>query len=91
MRDHEERRTRLALRGGQVRALYVQSCGTGQATVYAVVDQLYANDKVTTPQTDVLRIVLAMSEVSGRWKVADVTVLQGPTLSSGAGSRSSKS
>lgn len=76
----------LASSRGQIRALYVQSYGTGQATVYGVVDQLYANDKLTSPQTDVLRIVLTMSQVSGRWKVADVTVLQGPSLSSGSGS-----
>jgi len=75
----------LASSRGQVRALYVQSYGTGQATVYGVVDQLYANDKLTSPQTDVLRIVLTMAQVSGRWKVADVTVLQGPSLSPAGG------
>lgn len=51
----------LASSRGQVRALYVQSYATGQATVYAVVDQLYANDKLSSPQADVLRIVLTMS------------------------------
>lgn len=80
----------LASSRGQVRALYVQSYGTGQATVYAVVDQLYANDKVTSPQTDVLRIVLTMAEVSGRWKVGDVTVLQGPSLSPASSSPTPK-
>lgn len=80
----------LASSRGQVRALYVQSYGTGRATVYGVVDQLYANDKLSSPQTDVLRIVLSMAEVSGRWKVADVTVLQGPSLSSGSAKSSSK-
>jgi hypothetical protein len=84
----QELQKALASSRGQIRALYVQSYGTGQATVYAVVDQLYANDKLTTPQTDVLRIVVTMSEVQGRWKVADVTVLQGPALSSGSGSGS---
>jgi len=80
----------LASSRGQVRALYVQSYASGQATVYGVVDQLYANDKLSSPQTDVLRIVLSMTEVSGRWRVADVTVLQGPSLSpSSPGSGSS--
>ncbi|MGH9100679.1 MAG: hypothetical protein ACRDV8_10690 [Acidimicrobiales bacterium] len=76
----------LASSRGQLRAIYVQSYGTGQASIYAVVDQLYANDKVTSPQTDVLRMVLTMSQVSGSWKVADVTVLQGPTLAPSSGS-----
>ncbi len=86
----QELQRALASSRGQVRALYVQSYGTGQATVYGVVDQLYANDKVSTPQTDVLRIVLTMAEVSGRWKVADVTVLQGPSLSPGTSSSAPK-
>lgn len=74
----------LASSRGQVRSMYVQTYGTGQATVYAVVDQLYVNDKITTPQTDVLRLVVTMTQVAGRWRVADVTVLQGPALSSGS-------
>jgi hypothetical protein len=81
----------LASSRGQVRALYVQSYASGRATVYAVVDQLYANDKVTSPQTDVLRIVLSMAEVAGRWRVADVTVLQGPALPKSSSSSPSKS
>lgn len=74
----------LASSRGQVRSLYVQSYGGGQATVYAVVDQLYVNDKITSPQTDVLRMVVTMRTVGGHWKVADVTVLQGPSLSTGS-------
>ncbi|MGH8979408.1 MAG: hypothetical protein ACRDWE_00100 [Acidimicrobiales bacterium] len=73
----------LASSRGQVRSLYVQSYGGGQATVYAVVDQLYVNDKITSPQTDVLRMVVTVRQVGAHWKVADVTVLQGPTLTSG--------
>lgn len=72
----------LASSRGQVRSLYVQSYGGGQATVYAVLDQLYVNNKITSPQTDVLRVVVTMHQVGGRWKVADVTVLQGPSLGS---------
>lgn len=81
----------LASSRGQIRALYVQSYGGGQAAVYAVVDQLYVNDKLTSPQTDVLRIVVDMSQVGGAWKVADVTVLQGPSLGSTTSSGSSGS
>jgi len=76
----------LASSRGQVRSLYVQSYGGGQATVYAVVDQLYVNDKITSPQTDVLRMVVSLRQVDGNWKVADVTVLQGPSLTAGGGS-----
>lgn len=79
----------LASSRGQIRALYVQSYGDGQAAVYSVVDQLYVNDKLTSPQTDVLRIVVDLSQMSGRWKVADVTVLQGPTLGSATSPSSS--
>lgn len=79
----QELQKALASSRGQIRALYVQSYGSGSATVYAVVDQLYVNSKLTSPQTDVLRIVVDLSQVDGRWKVADVTVLQGPQLGSG--------
>lgn len=84
----QELQKALASSRGQVRALYVQSYGGGNAAVYAVVDQLYVNDKLTSPQTDVLRIVVDLSQVSGRWKVADVTVLQGPSLGTPSGSSS---
>lgn len=82
----QELQKALASSRGQVRALYVQDYGAGQATVYGVVDQLYVNDKITAPRTDVLRIVLTMADVRGRWKVADVTVLQGPSPVSGSSS-----
>jgi Mce-associated membrane protein len=72
----------LASSRGQIRALFVQTYGGGQATVYGVVDQLYANDKIGAPRTDVLRVVLTMARVQGNWKVADVTVLQGPSQDS---------
>lgn len=73
----------LASSRGQVRDIDVQSYGGGEATVYAVVDQLYVNDKLTSPETDVLRLVVDMAQVDGYWKVAGVTVLQGPTLGTG--------
>jgi Mce-associated membrane protein len=72
----------LASSRGQVRSLYVQSVGGGQATVYAVVDQLYVNRTLSAPQSDVLRVVVQLSETGGTWKIADVTVLEGPALTS---------
>jgi hypothetical protein len=85
----QELQKALASSRGQIRALYVQSYGGGAATVYAVMDQLYVNDKLKSPQTDVLRMVVDLSQVAGRWKVANVTVLQGPSLGSSSPTSSS--
>ena len=43
---------------GQIRYLAVQSenQGAGTASVYAVVDQTYVNNKITSPQADVVRL-----------------------------------
>ena len=78
----QELQTALALSRGQIRSSYVESYGGGAATVYAVVDQLYANNKITAPQSDVLRLVVGLARVSGGWKVSDVTVLEGPSPTS---------
>ena len=78
----------LASSRGEIRDIFVQSYSGNQASVYAVVDQLYVNDKIASPQTDTLRIVVSMEQVSGTWKVADVTVLQGPSLGSGTSASS---
>ncbi len=77
----------LAESRGQVRAIYVQSDNGNQASVYAVVDQVYANNKIATPQTDVLRVLVNLQTVGGSWKISDVTVLEGATPTS-AGSAS---
>ena len=69
----------LASSRGQVRNLYVQSVSGPTATVYAVVDQLFVNRSLAAPQSDVLRVVVQMTDVSGTWKVSDVTVLEGPS------------
>jgi hypothetical protein len=69
----------LATSRGQIRSIYVQSYSGGQASYYAVVDQLYANNKITAPQSDVLRVVIDLSDSGHGWKIADVTVLTGPT------------
>jgi hypothetical protein len=77
----------LAESRGQIRDLYVQSESASQGSVYVVDDQVYANNKITTPQSDVLRVVVDLAKVGTAWKISDVTVLEGATPSS-AGSAS---
>jgi hypothetical protein len=74
--------TALASSRGQIRSLYVQDVSGNQATVYAVVDQLYVNRTLQAPRSDVLRVVVQMSDTQGSWKISDVTVLEGPSLAS---------
>jgi hypothetical protein len=79
----------LAESRGQIRALYVESenQAAGTASIYAVVDQTYVNNKITTPQADVVRLVISLQNLSGTWKISNVTVLEGATPGS-AGSPS---
>ena len=79
----------LAESRGQIRYVAVQSenQGAGTASVYAVVDQTYVNNKITSPQADVVRLVADLKQVNGVWKISDVTVLEGATPAS-AGSAS---
>jgi hypothetical protein len=84
----------LAESRGQIRYLVVQSenQGAGTASVYAVVDQTYVNNKITTPQADVVRLVADLKQVNGVWKISDVTVLEGANpASAGTASGSSGS
>ena len=73
----------------QLGLLEVQSenQAAGTASIYAVVDQTYVNDKIATPQADVVRLVADLQRVGGVWKISDVTVLEGATPAS-AGSAS---
>jgi hypothetical protein len=77
----------LAESRGQIRALYVQSETPTSATIYAVVDQTYVNNKITTPQADVVRLVVNLTRVGSTWKISNVTVLEGASPAS-AGSAS---
>jgi hypothetical protein len=79
----------LAESRGQIRYVAVQSenRAAGTASVYAVVDQTYVNNKITSPQADVVRLVADLKQVNGVWKISDVTVLEGATPAS-AGSAS---
>ncbi len=71
----------LAESRGQVRALYVESENGAQtsASIYAVVDQTYVNNKITTPQSDVVRLTADLRKLNGAWKISNVTVLEGAT------------
>jgi hypothetical protein len=77
----------LAESRGQTRELYVQSENATSASMYAVVDQVYVNNKITTPQSDVIRLIINLSLVGSTWKISNVTVLEGATPAS-AGSAS---
>jgi hypothetical protein len=77
----------LAESRGQIRDLYVQSESGTAASVYAVVDQVYVNNKINTPQSDVVRLIINLSLVKTTWKISNVTVLEGATPAS-AGSAS---
>ncbi len=72
----------LAESRGEIRDIYVQSDNGTQASVYAVVDQVYVNNKITTPQADVLRVLINLQQVGSAWKISDVTVLEGATPAS---------
>ncbi len=74
--------TALASSRGQIRDMYVQQVAGNQAQVYAVIDQLYVNRTLSAPQSDVLRVVVELVDKAPTWKISDVTVLEGPSLSS---------
>ena len=79
---------------GQVRYLAVQQEGNppGTASIYAVVDQTYANNKSTSLGSDVVRLTADLKQVNGTWKISNVTVLEGATpQSSSTGSSGSGS
>ena len=82
----------LAESRGQIRYVAVQSenQGAGTASVYAVVDQTYANNKIASPQADVVRLIADLQRVDGVWKISGVTVLEGANPAS-AGSASGSS
>ena len=66
----------LAESGGQVRADYVQCETPTAATVYAVIDQLYVNFKITRPRP-MWSASSSTSRTSVYLEVANVTVLEG--------------
>lgn len=74
----QELETAQASSEGQLRYIYIQSLEGNKASVYAEVDQTYANAKVTTPVADVLQVALAMVDTQSGWKISEVSVLQPP-------------
>jgi len=74
----------LAESRGQIRYLEVQKDdpGAGTASIYAVIDQTYVNNKISTPQSDVVRLTADLQQVNGAWKISNVTVLEGATPAS---------
>lgn len=64
---------------GQIRYVYVQSIDGNQATVYALVDQTYLNNKLPAPQPDVMDMTVGLTQVGGTWKIATATVLSAPS------------
>ncbi|HEY1651338.1 MAG TPA: hypothetical protein VGG09_05600 [Acidimicrobiales bacterium] len=76
--------TALASSRGSVRYLAVQQEGNpaGTASIYAVIDQTYANNKITSIQSDVVRLTADLQQVNGTWKISSVTVLEGATPAS---------
>ncbi|HEX4176293.1 MAG TPA: hypothetical protein VHY81_10295 [Acidimicrobiales bacterium] len=89
--------TAAASSRGQIRYLAVQQEGNpaGTASIYAVVDQTYANNKSTSLGSDVVRLTADLQQLHGTWKISNVTVLEGATpqssSSGGSGSGSSGS
>jgi len=68
---------------GQIRYLATQNLTDDSASVYAEVDQTYANNKLSTPVSDVLQVAISLTDTSAGWKISAVTVLQ-PPASAGA-------
>jgi hypothetical protein len=85
--------TAAASSRGQIRYLEVQKQDTsaGTASIYAVVDQTYANNKSTSLGSDVVRLTADLKQVNGVWKISDVTVLEGATPASASGNSGSGS
>ena len=83
----------LAESRGQIRYLEIQSEGDppGTASIYAVIDQTYVNNKISTPQSDVVRLIADLQQVGGVWKISSVTVLEGATPESATGNSGSGS
>lgn len=59
---------------GEIRDIYVENLSGSGAEVYGVVDQSYQNAKMTSPDTDTLRVDVELSDSSNGWRVNTVTV-----------------
>jgi hypothetical protein len=61
---------------GKLESMYIQSATSATATVYAVVDQMYANSAMKAPRTATLRLLITVRHVSKGWRVSDLRVLE---------------
>ncbi|MFC0081095.1 hypothetical protein ACFFRE_02835 [Aciditerrimonas ferrireducens] len=68
-----------AVEQGQIRSLAVEQVNGSTASSFAVVDVSYTNDKLSSPQSDVLRLQLDLVKTAAGWRVSNVTVLDGAT------------
>ena len=66
---------------GQTQFVAVQKINGNQASVYAQADQIFANDKSTSPASDELQLLISLTEVNGTWKISNAQV---QNLASGA-------
>ena len=68
---------------GQVRYLQLQAYTHNSASYYADVVQTYSNNKTNGPQSDELRLVVALALTHGHWKISGVTSLDTPAVPRG--------
>lgn len=68
---------------GEIRSIFVETIGGSSAEVYAVVDQAYQTAKMTSPQTDTLRLTLDLTDTDHGWRISAVTVENPSGTSSG--------
>jgi len=68
---------------GQVRYLQLQAYTRTSASYYADVVQTYSNNKTNGPQSDELRLVVALALTHGQWKISGVTSLDTPAVPRG--------
>ena len=60
---------------GNVVSVNIESIGSGEATVFVVVDKTITNSSTTEPQTERSRIELTMVKTVKGWKIDNVNVL----------------
>ncbi len=60
---------------GRIEHLFVESLDSSDSSVYAVINQTYVNTKIKSPKSDILRMVLDLSNTSKGWRISSVTVL----------------
>lgn len=71
--------TAKAVEQGQIKSLQVEAVNGSTASALAVVDLAYKSAKITSLQSDVLRLNLDLVDTGSGWKVDNVTVLNGST------------